>query len=75
MRHRAARRFPEELRELAPETVAAELELYDMRRRSLAGQRYVLEERVEQRQRELAEIAVNQARLNANLVLAREEEA
>ncbi|HUE46298.1 MAG TPA: HlyD family type I secretion periplasmic adaptor subunit [Aestuariivirgaceae bacterium] len=67
--------LPAELRELAPETVAAELELHDMRRRSLAGQRYVLEERVQQRRRELDEIAVNQARLDANLELAREEEA
>ena len=66
---------PADLRELAPDTVAAELELYDMRRQSLAGQRQVLQERVRQRQRELAEIAVNQARLEANLALAREEEA
>jgi membrane fusion protein, adhesin transport system len=67
--------FPADLRELAPETVAAELELYEMRRRSLHGQRYVLEERVQQRRRELAEIAVNQQRLHTNLALAREEEA
>jgi adhesin transport system membrane fusion protein len=67
--------FPADLSQLAPETVAAELELYDMRRKSLAGQRQVLQERVRQRQRELAEIAVNQARLEANLKLAREEEA
>jgi membrane fusion protein, adhesin transport system len=67
--------FPSELRQVAPETVAAELELHAIRRRSLAAQRHVLEERVRQRQRELAEIAVNQARLNANLALAREEEA
>ena len=67
--------FSPGLRELAPETVAAELELYAIRQRSLAGQRHVLEERVQQRQRELAEIAVNEARLEANLVLAREEEA
>lgn len=67
--------FPSELRELAPETVAAELELYSSRRRSLAGQKYVLEERVQQRKRELAELAVNQSRIDANLVLAREEES
>lgn len=67
--------FSPGLRELAPETVAAELELYAIRQRSLAGQRHVLEERVRQRQRELVEIAVNEARLEANLVLAREEEA
>jgi membrane fusion protein, adhesin transport system len=67
--------FPSELRELAPDTVAAELELYSIRRRSLAGQRSVLEERVQQRRRELAETAVNEARITANLELAREEEA
>jgi adhesin transport system membrane fusion protein len=67
--------FPSGLRELAPETVAAELELYAIRRRSLAGQRHVLEERVQQRRRELAEVAVDQARLKANLELAGEEEA
>jgi membrane fusion protein, adhesin transport system len=67
--------FPSALKELAPETVAAELELYFSRRRSLTGQRYVLEERVQQRQRELAEIEVNETRITANLVLAREEEA
>ena len=67
--------FPSELGQLAPETVAAELELFAIRQRSLAAQRQVLEERVQQRRRELAELAVNQSRLSANLVLAREEEA
>jgi adhesin transport system membrane fusion protein len=66
--------FTPELRKLAPRTVAAELQLYDARQRSLKSQINVLNERVSQRKRELSELDANMARISENLKLAREEE-
>jgi membrane fusion protein, adhesin transport system len=67
--------FSQEFMERAPQTVAAELELYNVRRKGFAIQMSVLKERIDQRQQELAELETNQQRLKANLALAREEEA
>ena len=70
-----ALKFPEELRERAPSTVAIETQLYQARRSSLEQQLSILRERVEQRKRELSEQASNLIRLEENLKLAKEEEA
>jgi adhesin transport system membrane fusion protein len=70
-----ALKFPEELRQRAPSTVAIESQLYQARRNSLVQQISILKERVEQRRRELFEQASNLIRLDENLKLAKEEEA
>lgn len=56
----------------APEVCAAEIELLKSRLTSLAGTTEVLAQRVEQRQRELNEVAANKARLQGNLDFARQ---
>ena len=65
--------YPPEIAKQSPQTVAAELELFEARKRSLASQVTMLSERVTQRQQELAEVNVNMDRLSETLALAREE--
>ena len=67
--------FPDSLKMRAPTTVAIESQLYQTRRSSLEQQISILNERVEQRNRELAELASNLVRLKENQALAKEEEA
>ncbi|MGI9482544.1 MAG: HlyD family type I secretion periplasmic adaptor subunit [Hyphomicrobiales bacterium] len=67
--------FSDELRQRAPSTVAIETQLYKARRSSLEQQISILNERVEQRKRELSELASNLTRLKENFELAEEEEA
>lgn len=67
--------FPLRLVERAPQTAAAEMELYLLRRKALDNQFTILKERVEQRQRELAELTATRERFEATLALAVEEEA
>lgn len=67
--------FPPQLVERAPQRVAAETELYLLRRKALDNQFTILRERIEQRQRELAELASTRQRFEATLALAVEEEA
>ncbi len=67
--------FPDELKERAPTTTAIESQLYQTRRNSLEQQIAVLNERVEQKKRELSELASNLTRLEENLSLAQEEES
>ncbi len=66
--------FPQAMKKATPRTIAAEEELFNARRRSLAGQVTVLVERVKQRQQELREVEVNVKRLTQTLELARQEE-
>ena len=66
--------FPPELQEFTAATIKTELELYYARQRSLESQLRILDERVNQRRRELSELAKNLERLEANLKLAKEEE-
>ena len=66
--------FPDSILKQSPTTVAAELELFEARKRSLAGQMAILSERVKQRQQELSEVDVNINRLSETLELAKEEE-
>jgi len=66
--------FPALLQQRAPKLVESELRLFKARRQSLNVQINILNERVQQKQRELAEIRINLRRLEANLKLALEEE-
>ena len=66
--------FPEDVVKSAPDTVASERDLYLARQRSLNVQMSILDERVQQRQRDLLETRTNIARLEQNLSLADEEE-
>ncbi len=68
-------KFSDELRKRSPQTIAMETELYRARRQSLKAQLQILKERVEQKERELAELKTKHDRLTKNLSLAREEEA
>ncbi len=54
-----ALQFSDSMLTQSPTTVAAELELFEARKRSLAGQMAILSERVKQRQQELSEVDVN----------------
>jgi len=65
--------LPPELLRDAPVVAAGELDLFNARRQSLATQIDVLNERVEQRQRELSEHAAAVDRLSNDLKLARDE--
>jgi len=65
--------FPADLVESASATVASERDLYLARQRSLNVQLNILDERVQQRQRDLLETRTNIARLQQNLKLADEE--
>lgn len=56
----------------APEVCAAELDLLASRLQSLVSTRDVLQQRVEQRQRELNEITVNKTRLESSLTISQE---
>ena len=66
--------FPADLVKAAPDTVASERDLYRARQRSLNVQMSILDERVQQRQRDLMETRTNITRLKQNLALAEEEE-
>ena len=66
--------FPDLLQQRAPKLVESELRLFKARRKSLDVQINILNERVQQKQRELAEIRINLRRLEENLKLALEEE-
>ncbi len=63
---------PEQIVDAAPEICANEIALMNSRAASLAQSMQVLEQRVEQRQRELGEVDANQARLEDNLAIAQE---
>lgn len=56
----------------APEVCAAEVDLLKSRLSSLTSSKDVLAQRVEQRQRELNEVAANRARLQSNLGVAQQ---
>lgn len=64
---------PTNLSEEAPEICANELQLFAVRADALEQSRYVLMERVEQRERELAEARINLARVEEGLALAQED--
>jgi len=66
--------FPADLVKSAPDTVASERDLYRARQRSLNVKLNILDERVQQRQRDLLETRTNITRLKLNLKLADEEE-
>lgn len=63
---------PADITVSAPEVCDSEIALMTSRAASLAQGTEVLEQRVEQRQRELGETTANEARLNDNLRIARE---
>lgn len=65
--------IPDELVKAAPVVAAGELALYESHKVSLAAQIDILDERVEQRQRELSEMAASVNRLAADLELANDE--
>lgn len=63
---------PDRVTEEAPEVCVAELDLLASRLESRVSTGEVLQQRVEQRQRELNEVTVNKARLEANLTISQE---
>jgi membrane fusion protein, adhesin transport system len=65
--------FPRELSARAAQTISSEHALYTARQQSLAVQLRILDERVEQRERELAELRSNEQRLRESHRLAKEE--
>ncbi|MCH8238890.1 MAG: HlyD family type I secretion periplasmic adaptor subunit [Proteobacteria bacterium] len=65
--------FSKELREQAPQTVANEVTLYNIRKASLKNQISVLKERLLQRRQELAEFQENKKRYQNGLEIAGRE--
>ena len=65
--------FPDDLIASAPDLVKNEIELYHARRSSLQTQTSILNERVEQRTRELGEVKASIDRLQNGLELANED--
>ena len=65
--------FSDAIMASTPELVKNEIELYHARRRSLQTQQSILEERAEQRKRELGEVKTNITRLQNGLELANED--
>lgn len=63
---------PERVTQEAPDVCAAELDLLTSRLQSKLSTAEVLQQRVEQRQRELNEIAINKSRLEASLAISEE---
>lgn len=64
---------PASVADTAPEICRNELNLFTVRATAFAQGRQVLLERVEQRQRELAEARINRDRINESLALAQED--
>lgn len=65
--------FGEELLKLAPEAVANEVTLFEIRKSALKNQLSVLSERFQQRQHELAELKENKKRYQNGLEIAKRE--
>jgi adhesin transport system membrane fusion protein len=65
--------FPQDLRDRVPSIIASEQQLYDVRQDTRLAQVALLEERLEQRRRELSEAEANAERLTQTLDLARQE--
>ncbi len=65
--------FPKELKEKAPEVVAAEMTLFDIRRSGLVNHINVLKERLTQKRQELAELHESLNRLTTGRDIAKQE--
>ena len=65
--------FPKELKEKAPEVVAAEMTLFGIRRSGLVNHINVLKERLTQKRQELAELHESLNRLTAGRDIAKQE--
>lgn len=65
--------FPDDLKANAPEIVAEQRELYEMRQRELRSTLQVHDARIHQRGREIAELESRREQIESTLVLARKE--